>query len=83
MPPTSTLPAWFTRAIEALKAGDIDGWMEIYTPDAVHEFPFAPEGAIRRLIGRAPKTPILILDDCSGGESVGPRGVKQQPQRNK
>ena len=25
---------------------------EIYTPDAVHEFPFAPEGAIRQLVGR-------------------------------
>jgi len=47
-----TLPAWFTRAIEALEAGDIDRWMEIYTSDAVHEFPFAPEGAIRQLEGR-------------------------------
>ncbi len=26
--------------------------MEIYAPDAVHEFPFAPEGAIRRLDGQ-------------------------------
>jgi uncharacterized protein len=52
MSPTSTLPAWFTRAIDALKAGDIDGWMEIYTSDAVHEFPFAPAGAIRQLEGR-------------------------------
>jgi ketosteroid isomerase-like protein len=52
MSPTSSLPGWFARAIEALKAGDVDGWMEIYAPDAVHEFPFAPEGAIRRLEGR-------------------------------
>ncbi len=52
MPPTSTLPGWFARAIEALQAGNIDGWTEIYAPDAVHEFPFAPEGAIRRLEGR-------------------------------
>ena len=52
MSPTATLPAWFARAIEALKAGDIDGWMEIYTPDAVHEFSFAPAGAISRLEGR-------------------------------
>ena len=52
MSPTSTFPAWFARAIEALKAGDIDGWMEIYTPDAVHEFPFAPKGAIHQLEGR-------------------------------
>ena len=52
MPPTSSLPAWFARAVEALRAGDPDGFMEIYAPDAVHEFPFAPEGAIRRLVGR-------------------------------
>jgi uncharacterized protein len=52
MSPTSSLPGWLARAIEALKAGDVDGWMEIYAPDAVHEFPFAPEGAIRRLEGR-------------------------------
>jgi ketosteroid isomerase-like protein len=52
MSPTSTLPEWFARAIQSLQAGDIDGYMEIYAPDAVHEFPFAPEGAIRRLAGR-------------------------------
>jgi ketosteroid isomerase-like protein len=52
MSPTSTLPAWFACAIDALKAGDTDGYVEIYAPDAVHEFPFAPEGAIRRLAGR-------------------------------
>ncbi len=52
MPQTSSLPPWFARAIEALQAGNIDGWMEIYSPDAVHEFPFAPEGAPRRLEGR-------------------------------
>ena len=52
MAPTSTLPEWFARAIEALKTGDIDRYMEIYASDAVHEFPFAPEGAIRRLAGR-------------------------------
>ena len=52
MSPTSTLPEWFARAIQSLQAGDIDGYMEIYARDAVHEFPFAPEGAIRRLAGR-------------------------------
>jgi hypothetical protein len=52
MSPTSSLPAWFAQAIEALKAGDIGGWMEIYTPDAIHEFPFAPTGAVGRLEGR-------------------------------
>ncbi len=52
MSPTSSLPTWFARAIEALQSGNINGWMEIYSPDAVHEFPFAPEGAPRRLEGR-------------------------------
>jgi len=52
MSPTSTLPSWLARALEALQAGDIEGYMKIYAPDAVHEFPFAPEGAIPRLLGR-------------------------------
>ncbi len=52
MAPTSTLPAWFADACASLAAGDIDGWMDIYAPDAVHEFPFAPEGRPRRLEGR-------------------------------
>lgn len=52
MTPTSTLPDWLARAIASLQRGDIDGWMEIYSPEAVHEFPFAPEGAPRRVEGR-------------------------------
>ncbi|MDE1150659.1 MAG: nuclear transport factor 2 family protein [Azospirillaceae bacterium] len=52
MSPTSTLPDWFAAAIKALQTGDIDGYMAMYAPDAVHEFPFAPDGAPRSLIGR-------------------------------
>ena len=52
MPMTSSLPIWFANAIQALQAGDVDGWMEMYSQDAVHEFPFAPEGASHRLEGR-------------------------------
>ncbi|TKI04917.1 nuclear transport factor 2 family protein [Martelella alba] len=52
MPIQSSLPFWFAQAVEALQAGDVDGWMAIYAPDAVHEFPFAPQGAVRRLAGR-------------------------------
>jgi uncharacterized protein len=48
---TSTLPEWLAHAIEALQHGDISGWMEIYAPDAVHEFPFAPANAVHRLEG--------------------------------
>jgi ketosteroid isomerase-like protein len=52
MPTHTALPGWFARAVEALQAGNTDGWMEIYAPNAVHEFPFAPEGSIRRLEGQ-------------------------------
>jgi ketosteroid isomerase-like protein len=52
MAPTSALPAWFAKAIQALQSGDIDGWMSIYTADAVHEFPFAPPGRPDKLEGR-------------------------------
>lgn len=52
MSSTSMLPTWFERAIEALQAGDIDGYSTIYAPDAVHEFPFAAEGEVRQLVGR-------------------------------
>jgi ketosteroid isomerase-like protein len=52
MAPTSTLPDWFARAISALQAGDADGFSAIYAPDAVHEFPFAPDGTVRQLVGR-------------------------------
>jgi uncharacterized protein len=48
----STLPEWFDHAIKALQAGNIDGWMSIYAPDAVHEFPFSPAGQVSRLEGR-------------------------------
>lgn len=47
----SSLPEWLDRAIAALREGDINSWMSIYTADAVHEFPFAAEGAVRSLRG--------------------------------
>jgi uncharacterized protein len=50
--PASVLPGWLSDALGSLAAGDIDGWMQVYAPDAVHEFPFAPDGAVRRLEGR-------------------------------
>jgi ketosteroid isomerase-like protein len=52
MHPASTLPTWFAHAIKALQTGNIDGWMDIYAPDAIHEFPFAPQGAPHVLEGR-------------------------------
>ena len=52
MSSTSTLPAWFANAIEALQAGDPARWSEIYAKDAIHEFPFAPEGFPKQVAGR-------------------------------
>ncbi|WNF01166.1 nuclear transport factor 2 family protein [Streptomyces luomodiensis] len=52
MSPTSALPTWLADALGSLAAGDLDGWMSIYAPDATHEFPWAAEGAVRRLEGR-------------------------------
>ncbi|WP_102224661.1 nuclear transport factor 2 family protein [Acidimangrovimonas sediminis] len=50
---STKLPDWLQDAMEALGRGDIDGWMQIYAPDAVHEFPFAPEGMPTRVEGKA------------------------------
>lgn len=52
MAPTSDLPEWFASALQALQAGNVDGWMDIYAEHAVHEFPFAPAGWAKRLEGR-------------------------------
>jgi ketosteroid isomerase-like protein len=52
MSSTSTLPTWLSTATAALAAGDIDTWMAIYTPDAVHELPFSRHGVSRRVEGR-------------------------------
>jgi uncharacterized protein len=50
--PTAAAPEWFTAALDALLAGDADRFVEMYEDDAVHEFPFAPEGAPERLEGK-------------------------------
>jgi ketosteroid isomerase-like protein len=51
--PAPEVPAWLTAALAALRAGDVAGWMSIYTDDAVHEFPFAADGRPDRLEGKA------------------------------
>jgi uncharacterized protein len=50
--PQTTLPEWLAEAMQGLKSGDGAAWMKIYAHDAVHEFPFAGEGKVRRLEGR-------------------------------
>ncbi|WP_322014890.1 nuclear transport factor 2 family protein [Paraburkholderia sp. J12] len=52
MSASSSLPDWFAQALQALQAGNTDGYMAIYAADAVHEFPFAPDGAVPLLVGR-------------------------------
>jgi ketosteroid isomerase-like protein len=49
---TIASPEWFTAALESLRAGDVDGFVRMYDDDAVHEFPFAPEGRPARLEGK-------------------------------
>lgn len=51
MSPISTLPDWLAQGMSALRDGDIAGFLDLYAPDAVHEFPFAPPGAPRELVG--------------------------------
>ena len=46
-------PEWFTTALEALREGDVNGFVRMYDDDAIHEFPFAPEGRPERLEGKA------------------------------
>jgi ketosteroid isomerase-like protein len=50
--PQTTFPQWLADAIEGLVAGNIDAWMAVYADDAVHEFPFAADGAPGRLEGK-------------------------------
>lgn len=52
MASASVVPGWLADAFDCLAAGDVDGWASIYSPDAVHEFPFAPREDERRLVGR-------------------------------
>jgi ketosteroid isomerase-like protein len=42
----------FTRSLDLLLAKDIDGWVALWAPDGVFEFPFAVPGAPHRLDGR-------------------------------
>lgn len=55
MPPTPQTrpgPAGILRtSIEALRAGDVDAYVDLFAPDAVMELPFAPPGSPRRLDG--------------------------------
>jgi uncharacterized protein len=52
VPPATVLPGWLADAFQGLLAGDVDTYLKIYAPDAVHEFPVAPAGRPRRLQGR-------------------------------
>lgn len=50
---TIAAPEWLTRALESLRSGRVDGFLQMYDDDAVHEFPCAPEGRPERLQGKA------------------------------
>lgn len=52
-PTTPTTPTdVFTRALEHLRAHDMDAFTALFAPDAEMEFPFAPTGRPQRLRGR-------------------------------
>ncbi|MEU5952963.1 nuclear transport factor 2 family protein [Streptomyces sp. NPDC047525] len=42
----------FSRSLDLLLAKDIDGWVALWAPDGVLEFPFVLPGAPHRLVGR-------------------------------
>jgi ketosteroid isomerase-like protein len=52
MSPATVLPGWFSDALQGLLAGDVDAYLKIYSPDAVHEFPVTGAGGPQRLEGR-------------------------------
>lgn len=43
----------FRTSVELLRAGDLAAYLQLFDDDVVMEFPFAPEGAPRRLDGIA------------------------------
>lgn len=49
----SALPDWFARALDGFTVGDMGRFLEVYHPDAVHEFPIGTEPAPERLEGKA------------------------------
>ncbi len=49
---TPVLPEWLADAVSSLTRGELAGWMALYAPDGVHEFPFAKAGSTRRVEGR-------------------------------
>ncbi|MGW6792405.1 nuclear transport factor 2 family protein [Streptomyces chartreusis] len=50
--PGAALPDWFAQALEGFTVGDMEKFIAIYHPDAVHEFPIGPDPAPQRLEGK-------------------------------
>jgi ketosteroid isomerase-like protein len=44
--------ALFQKFIQAFIDKDTDAWMDLWDEDGVQEFPFAPEGRVRRVEGK-------------------------------
>lgn len=53
MTETLTAVELLKRSIDTFVSKDVKGWTELCDENIVTEFPFAPEGASRRLEGRA------------------------------
>ncbi|GAA4590479.1 hypothetical protein GCM10023194_47400 [Planotetraspora phitsanulokensis] len=41
---TTPVPDWFTKALDALRREATAAFVSMYTGDAIHEAPLAPEG---------------------------------------
>ncbi len=49
----SAVSVFVDRHLAALLAEDIPAWVDLWAEDGVFEFPFAPEGYVKRLDGKA------------------------------
>ncbi|TGB14909.1 nuclear transport factor 2 family protein [Streptomyces sp. MZ04] len=50
--PHPSPPEVLSHSLDLLLAKDIDGWVALWAPDGVFEFPFALPGTPHRLVGR-------------------------------
>ncbi|MEN3306857.1 MAG: hypothetical protein V7603_3059 [Micromonosporaceae bacterium] len=86
MPAHSSAREVFQRAVDLMRADDIDAWLDLCHDDIVMEFPFAPSPAPRRIDGKeslgthlkgraarrlsAPKVENVVVHECSDPATV-------------
>jgi ketosteroid isomerase-like protein len=86
MPADPSAREVFQRAVDLMRADDIDAWLDLCHDDIVMEFPFAPSPAPRRIDGKeslgthlkgraarrlsAPKVENIVIHECSDPATV-------------